>query len=102
MGKGGTDVAIEAADVVLMAENLYKIPYLLRLAKKTRRIVIQNLSFAVLVIFILGVFNFLDHLALPLGVLGHEGSTVLVILNGLRLLFVKDTFMKKAPVAQTT
>ena len=86
MGGAGTDVALETADVVLMADDLGKIPYLLRLSRRTRRTLAVNIGFSlamivVMVIAILGV-----GLPLPLAVIGHEGSTVLVSLNGLRLL----------------
>jgi len=83
---GGTDVAIETADVVLMSEDLRKIPFAINLAKQARRVVYQNLTFALAVIVVLVASAFGAQLALPLGVLGHEGSTVLVVLNGLRLL----------------
>ena len=89
MGAAGTDVALETADVVLMADDLSKLPYVLRLSKKARRIVWQNIAFslAVIVLLIMGTFGvFGETLPLPLGVVGHEGSTVLVVLNGLRLL----------------
>jgi len=86
-GEAGTDVAIESADAVLMTGNLKKMIHLFGLAKKTRRIIFQNLTFSVLVIVFLVLYNFQFHLALPYGVVAHEGSTVLVILNGMRLLF---------------
>jgi len=89
MGAAGTDVALETADVVLMADDLSKLPYLIRLSKKARRVVWQNIAFAlaVIVMLILGTFGvFGSTLPLPLGVVGHEGSTVLVVFNGLRLL----------------
>jgi Cd2+/Zn2+-exporting ATPase len=86
MGAAGTDVALETADVVLMADNLQNIPYAIALSRQTRRTLLQNLTFALAVILILiaSVLGF--SLPLPLSVIGHEGSTVLVSLNGLRLL----------------
>lgn len=89
MGAAGTDVALETADIVLMADDLAQLPYVIGLSRKTRRTLIQNLAFALLVIAglvgaVLGV-----GLTLPLSVIGHEGSTVLVSLNGLRLLGYK-------------
>ncbi len=86
MGAAGTDVALETADVVLMADDLGKLPYLLRLSRRTRRTLAVNIgvslgAIAVMIVTILGA-----GLALPLAVVGHEGSTVLVSLNGLRLL----------------
>lgn len=86
MGGAGTDVALETADVVLMSDDLAKLPYAIGLSQKARRIVWQNLTFALSVIVFLVISAFAAHLPLPLGVVGHEGSTVLVVLNGLRLL----------------
>jgi Cd2+/Zn2+-exporting ATPase len=86
MGAAGTDVAIETADVVLMSDDLRKIPFTIGLARRARRGVWQNLTFALAVIVILIAGAFGAHLPLPLGVVGHEGSTVIVVLNGLRLL----------------
>ncbi len=86
MGAAGTDVAMETADVVLMSDALDGIPYTLALSRRTRRVVYQNLAFALGVIVVLVVSALGLHLPLPLGVVGHEGSTVLVCLNGLRLL----------------
>jgi Cd2+/Zn2+-exporting ATPase len=86
MGAAGTDVALETADVVLMSDNLKNIPYAIALSRQARKVVVQNLTFsiAVIIILIIGTLGF--KLLLPLGVIGHEGSTVLVVLNGLRLL----------------
>jgi Cd2+/Zn2+-exporting ATPase len=86
MGAAGSDVSLETADVVLMGDDLTAIPYLMELGKKTRRVVKQNIAFAVAVIVALVAFNFAGLLTLPVGVIGHEGSTLLVALNGLRLL----------------
>jgi Cd2+/Zn2+-exporting ATPase len=89
MGAAGTDVALETADVVLMTDDLGKISYAIELSKKARRIVWQNIAFSLSVIVVLisaalGAFG--QTIPLPLGVVGHEGSTVLVVFNGLRLL----------------
>lgn len=86
MGAAGTDVAMETADIVLMGEQLKTIAYALAISRAARRIVRQNLVFAmsVIVILVIGALN--EALRLPVGVVGHEGSTVLVCLNGLRLL----------------
>jgi Cd2+/Zn2+-exporting ATPase len=89
MGGGGTDVAIETADVVLMSDDLRKIPFAIGLARNAEKVVWQNIIFAMAVIVILIASAFGARLPLPLGVLGHEGSTVLVVLNGLRLLAYK-------------
>ncbi|KOY81950.1 cadmium-translocating P-type ATPase [Lysinibacillus macroides] len=85
MGEG-TDVALETADVVLMKNDLSKIAYAVRLSRKMQRIVKQNIFFSIGVIVLLIASNFLQIVDLPLGVIGHEGSTILVILNGLRML----------------
>jgi len=86
MGAAGTDVAMETADVVLMSDALDGIPFTLALSRRTRTVVFQNLTFALGVIVVLIICALGFHLPLPLGVVGHEGSTVLVCLNGLRLL----------------
>lgn len=85
MGEG-TDVALETADVVLMKNDLSKIAYAVRLSRKMQRIVKQNIFFSIGIIVLLIASNFLQVVDLPLGVIGHEGSTILVILNGLRML----------------
>jgi Cd2+/Zn2+-exporting ATPase len=86
MGAAGTDVAMETADVVLMNNNLSNVAYAIGISRRARRVVIQNLSFALGVIVVLIASALGLHLPLTLGVVGHEGSTVLVCLNGLRLL----------------
>ncbi|MGK0604648.1 heavy metal translocating P-type ATPase [Enterococcus gilvus] len=85
MGEG-TDVAMEVSDMVLMKNDLTKLMYSHRLAKKMKRIVRQNILFSLSVICLLIASNFLQFLTLPFGVIGHEGSTILVIINGLRML----------------
>jgi Cd2+/Zn2+-exporting ATPase len=92
MGGIGSDAAMESADVVLMADDLTSLPYAVRLSQMARRVVIQNMVIASGVMVILVCLVFLGHLTplgplkLPAAVSGHEGSTVVVILNGLRLL----------------
>lgn len=86
MGLAGTDAALEVADLVLVRDRLDDLAYALRLAKRSLRIIRQNLAFACAVIAVLVVINLLYGLPLPIGVVGHEGSTILVVLNGLRLL----------------
>ena len=92
MGGIGSDAAMESADVVLMADDLTALPYAIRLSRKARAIVRQNLVIAVGVMAVLvclvflGQYTPLGVLKLPVAVSGHEGSTVIVILNGLRLL----------------
>lgn len=86
MGAAGTDIAMETADVVLMGDKLENIPLLVGMARHAKKVLTQNLVFAsgVIVVLVLAALGFA--LPLPLGVVGHEGSTVLVCLNGLRLL----------------
>ncbi len=88
MGAAGTDVAMETADVVLMGDRLENISLLLTHSRRAKKVLIQNLAFASLVIvfLIVGALGF--SLPLPIGVVGHEGSTVIVCLNGLRLLMI--------------
>ncbi|MBF2062083.1 heavy metal translocating P-type ATPase [Fischerella thermalis] len=86
MGAAGSDVALETADIVLMADRLEKIEVAIRLGKRTQEIVKQNITIALGFIILLLIGNFLGEINLPIGVVGHEGSTVLVTLSGLRLL----------------
>jgi len=86
MGAAGTDVAMETADVVLMSNNLHNVAFAIGLSRQARRVVFQNLAFALTVIILLIASALGLHLKLTFGVIGHEGSTVLVCLNGLRLL----------------
>ncbi len=82
----GTDVAMETADVVLLQDDLLQIPFSLGISNKTGSIVMQNIVFSITIIVLLIISNLLQMIDLPLGVIGHEGSTILVILNSLRLL----------------
>ncbi len=75
MGAAGTDIAMETADVVLMGDRLENIPLLVGIARHSRRVLIQNLTFASGVILILLAASLGFALPLPLGVVGHEGST---------------------------
>ncbi|HVT82050.1 MAG TPA: cation-translocating P-type ATPase [Phycisphaerae bacterium] len=86
MGSIGSDAAMQAADVVLLSDAIERLPWLIQTARKARRIMIQNLTFALGIIAILIGCSLLGIVGLPLGVVGHEGSTLLVVLNGLRLL----------------
>lgn len=86
MGTGGTDVAHESADVVLMRDDLSRLANALYLARQTRAVVLQNLVFAFAVIATLIVFTLKGDVILTYGVIGHEGSTLLVVANGLRML----------------
>ncbi|MEH1917746.1 heavy metal translocating P-type ATPase [Nostoc sp.] len=86
MGVSGSDVALETADIVLMADRLEKIAVAMDLGRRSQAIVKQNIVVALGFIMLLLVGNFLGNINLPIGVIGHEGSTVLVTLSGLRLL----------------
>ena len=96
MGAGGTDVALETADVVLMASDLSKLPFMMQLGRRAAQIVHQNVIFSVGVILTLVTLTILVPmlwmgfvLPLPMGVVGHEGSTLIVVLNGLRMLALR-------------
>ena len=86
MGVAGSDVALETADIVLMADRLEKLEQAIILGRRSQRIVKQNITFALSFIVLLLVANFVGNITMPLGVIGHEGSTVLVTLSGLRML----------------
>jgi cation-transporting P-type ATPase D len=86
MGRTGADLSIDTADAVTVRDELTVIPTVLALARRARRIVIANLVIAGSAIVALVTWDLLGELPLPLGVAGHEGSTILVALNGLRLL----------------
>lgn len=86
----GSSVAMESSDVIIVQNDLNKLYYTYELSDKLRRIILQNVIFAVGVIVILVILNIFGILDLPTGVVAHEGSTILVILNGLRLLGSKD------------
>ncbi len=86
MGAAGSDVALETADIVLMADRLEKLSQAINLGRRADKIVKQNIIFALSAIVLLLIANFTANITLPLGVIGHEGSTVLVTLSGLRLL----------------
>ncbi|MBV6459881.1 MAG: Zinc-transporting ATPase [Fimbriimonadaceae bacterium] len=86
MGGLGSDIAMQAADVVLVQDRIERIPEFMDLGRRTNRIIKANLVFAAGVIVALAFGSLFFKLPLPLAVVGHEGSTVLVILNGLRLL----------------
>lgn len=86
MGAMGTDVAIETADVVLMSDDPEKVDYVIHLGKRTRQIVRQNVWFSVGWMALLVATTLVVGIPLPLAVVAHEGSTLLVAANGLRLL----------------
>ncbi|MEG3836154.1 heavy metal translocating P-type ATPase [Microcoleus sp. Z1_C3] len=86
MGISGSDVALETADIVLMADKLEQLAKAISLGRRAQKIVKQNIVFALSCIILLLAANFLGNITMPLGVIGHEGSTVIVTLSGLRLL----------------
>ncbi|MFJ8667686.1 heavy metal translocating P-type ATPase [Streptomyces sp. NPDC093600] len=94
MGRAGSDLALETADAVVVRDELATVPTVVALSRRARRLVVQNLVIAGTCIGALVVWDLVGHLPLPLGVAGHEGSTVLVGLNGLRLL--RDSAWRKA------
>jgi len=86
MGRAGSDLALDTADAVIMRDDLTAIPALITLSRRARRVITANLILAAAIIAALAAWDLAGHLPLPLGVAGHEGSTVIVGLNGLRLL----------------
>jgi Cd2+/Zn2+-exporting ATPase len=86
LGAAGTDVALETADVVVMGEDLGELAHAVELSRRARTIVRQNLAFAVSVMVVLVILALAGRIGLTTGVIGHEGSTVIVVFNGLRLL----------------
>lgn len=82
----GTDIAIDVADAVIMQNDLSKFKYAHQLSKKLDKVVWQNILFSMFIVVLLSVLNILGKMDIGIGVLAHEGSTLVVILNGLRLL----------------
>lgn len=87
MGTAGSDVALESADVALLSDDLSKLSVAYDLARKANRIIKQNLFFALAILTLMVILTLFWYLPLPLGVIGHEGGTLLVVANGLRLLW---------------
>jgi Cd2+/Zn2+-exporting ATPase len=86
MGGIGADAALETADVVLLHDDLNRIPWSIALARRVRRVMMANLTFAAAVVVVLAAATLFMEIPLSLGVLGHEGSTLLVVANSLRIL----------------
>lgn len=86
MGRHGSDLALETADVIVVRDELAALAKVIDLSRRAHRVVKANLTFAATVIVVLVAWDILFLLPLPLGVAGHEGSTVVVGLNGLRML----------------
>jgi Cd2+/Zn2+-exporting ATPase len=87
MGARGADAALEQADIVLMHDRLENFLAAFRLSQRARRIIRQNLVVSLGTVAVLVVFALIGKIPLPVGVVGHEGSTVVVVMNSLRLLF---------------
>ncbi|AKZ59099.1 putative cobalt/nickel-exporting P-type ATPase [Streptomyces ambofaciens ATCC 23877] len=98
MGRAGSDLALETADAVVVRDELTAVPAVVRLSRRARGLVVQNLFIAGTCITVLVLWDLIGHLPLPLGVAGHEGSTVLVGLNGLRLL--RESAWRSAPAQE--
>lgn len=91
----GTDVAIEAADAILVKNDFQKLAFTHAVSKRLKRIVIENIVIALLVVIFLMVTNFITEVPMGIAVTVHEGSTILVILNGLRMLYFKNNKKNK-------
>jgi Cd2+/Zn2+-exporting ATPase len=91
MGARGSDAALEQADVILMHDKIENVETAVRLSRRARAVIRQNVSISLGVILVLLISALLQKIDLTVGVLGHEGSTVLVVLNGLRLLAGRST-----------
>lgn len=98
MGRAGSDLALETADAVIVRDELAAVPVVIALSRAARRLMIQNLVIAGVFMSGLVIWDLAGQLPLPIGVLGHEGSTVLVGLNGLRLL--RDSAWRRAAETQ--
>ncbi|MGH3659526.1 MAG: HAD family hydrolase, partial [Micromonosporaceae bacterium] len=86
MGRAGSDLALDTADAVITRDELATLPAVIALARRARRLVLANVAIAATFIAVLVTWDLFGTLPLPLGVAGHEGSTVIVGLNDLRLL----------------
>lgn len=86
MGAAGSDVALQAADVALLSEDMERLAAARHLAQRAARVIRQNLFFAIGAMVVLVIGGLVFEFPLPVTVIGHEGGTVLVVLNGLRLL----------------
>lgn len=98
MGRSGSDLALDTADAVITRDDLRTLPAVVSLARRAQRLVVANLTIAATFIVALVAWDLLGHLPLPLGVAGHEGSTIVVALNGLRLL--RDAAWTRCPHAE--
>ncbi|MEU6582139.1 heavy metal translocating P-type ATPase [Nocardia sp. NPDC046763] len=101
MGGAGSDLTLQTADAVVVRDDLTAIPAVIALSRRARRVVVANLVIAATFIAVLVLWDLLGTLPLPLGVAGHEGSTVIVGLNGLRLLR-RAAWRQSAPYLSST
>jgi P-type E1-E2 ATPase len=99
MGGQGSDLALETADAIIIRDELATLPHMVGLSQRAHRVVQANLAFAAAVIVALVAWDIIGTLPLPLGVAGHEGSTVVVGLNGLRLLHARAWRLQRAAAA---
>lgn len=90
MGNAGTDTALETADVALMEDNLTKIPLFVKISRKTSKILFQNITFSILVKFVFFVLALVGLATLWMAVFADMGASLIVVLNGLRLLKYSD------------
>ena len=95
LGGAGSDIALDSADVVLMGNRLHLIIDALEISRRARRVVKQNVVFSIAGMVLLSIGVFLIDLPLPIGVLGHEGSTIIVVLNGLISLLLLPEIQRK-------
>ncbi|MGW0775856.1 heavy metal translocating P-type ATPase [Streptomyces sp. NPDC002835] len=102
MGAAGTDVALEMADVALMADDLNKLPYAVALARRARRIIAQNIALSLAVILFLVVFAVGGRFTLTQGVLINEAWALVIIANGLRLLRLHSSLRTAGSMTSTT
>ncbi len=86
----GTDIAIDVADAVLMKNDLKKFSYAHKVSKRLNKIVWQNITFSMFIVALLVILNLFGKMDIAIGVIAHEGSTLIVILNGLRMLLPTD------------
>ncbi|MFU8828896.1 MAG: HAD-IC family P-type ATPase, partial [Phycisphaerales bacterium] len=89
MGGIGTDAALEAADVVILNDDLAVVPWSIRLTRRVRRVMFFNLIFAMSVILVLAAFTLVGWIPMGVGVIGHEGSTLIVVAVSLQILLWK-------------
>src|SRR5690606_9284298 len=90
MGAAGSDVALETADIALMADKLEILPFAIGLSRKSKAIIRQNLWISLGVVVLLILLSMFELASIGLAIIAHEGSTLVVVLNALRLLAYKN------------